>query len=128
MDHILELDSGSFEDVVTKCDKMVIIEFYTNDCPNCRAMEPTYQKLAEELDGKANFCRVNARLHQEIAMKYGVQSVPTFKFFCHRKPIGEIVGNVNKTILKNTIVDFAQWRMRCATGSTPMSYDMTGYA
>lgn len=90
-------------------------------------MEPIFRSLAEEMGKKAQFCRVNAQLHQELAMMYGVQSVPTFKFFCHRKPIGEIVGAVNRTILKNTIVDFAQWRKKCEMGSTPMSYDMTGY-
>ena len=127
MKDIIELNREDFDEVINNCDQMVIVEFYTNSCPNCKTMEPIFTDLASKMGDKAAFCRVNARLHQEIAMLYGVQSVPTFKFFCHRKPIGEIVGAVNKTILKNTIVDFAQWRKKCFKGSTPISYDMTGY-
>jgi thioredoxin-like negative regulator of GroEL len=127
MTGIKELDREDFDEVINNCDQMVIVEFYTNSCPNCKTMEPIYTNLAQNMGDKATFCRVNAQLHQEIAMLYGVQSVPTFKFFCHRKPIGEIVGAVNKTILKNTIVDFGQWREKCFKGSTPISYDMTGY-
>jgi thioredoxin-like negative regulator of GroEL len=127
MMEIKELDRDTFDEIINHCEQMVIVEFYTNTCSNCKAMEPIYNELAGKLGEKATFCRINAQLHQDIAMLYGVQSVPTFKFYCHRKPIGEIVGAVNKTILKNTIVDFAQWRKKCVTGSTPMSYDMTGY-
>ena len=127
MIEIIELERETFEDTINRCEQMVIVEFYTNNCPNCKGMEPIYRSLASDLEGKAIFCRVNAQLHQELAMIYGIQSVPTFMFFCHKKSIGGIVGAVNKTILKNTIIDFAQWRQQCAKGSTPISYDMTGY-
>lgn len=127
MNDVRELDKEQFDEVINKCDQMVIVEFYTNSCPNCQAMEPIYRELAQNVGSKAEFCRINAQLYQEVSMLYGVRSVPTFKFFCHKKPIGEIVGAVNKTVLMNTIVDFAQWKEKCYKGSTPMSYDMTGY-
>jgi len=125
---IVELDRERFEEMITRCDKMIIVEFYSNSCRNCMSMEPVYSSLSNEIGDKAVFCRVNAELHQEISMLYGIWSVTTFKFFCRRKPIGEIVGAVNKTILRNTIVDFAQWRDNCVRGATPISYDMTGFA
>lgn len=127
MEGIEELDRESFEEVITRCEELVIVEFYTNSCPNCRAMGPIYAKLANEMGGKARFCRVNAQVHMELGMLYGVRAVPTFMFFCHKRPIGSLVGGVNETVLRNTIVDHAQHRQVCVTGSSPLSYDMTGY-
>ncbi len=125
---IEELDTEWFEEAIRAMEMLVIVEFYTNTCPNCKAMEPICRKVASDLAGKAYFSRVNAQGHIELAMRYGIQSVPTFKFLCRGRPVGEIVGAVNETLLRNTIVDMAQSRARCINSSTPLSYDMTGYA
>jgi thioredoxin 1 len=123
-----ELDGESFERVTSRCESLVVVMFYTNSCPNCKAIAPIYRKIAGELKDIARLTIVNAELHQEIAMRYGVMSVPTFKFFCHGNAIGEIVGGVNKTILRNTIRDFASYRFNCVSKSSKVVYEMTGYA
>jgi thioredoxin-like negative regulator of GroEL len=125
---IKELDAESFEKLTSRCEELVVVMFFTNSCQNCKAMMPIYRKVAEELKGVAQLAMVNAQLHQEIAMTYGVRSVPTFKFFCHGHPTGEIVGGVNKTILRNTIKDFASYRHQCVSKSSKVIYEMTGYA
>ena len=125
---LIELDNDNFEKTTLRCENLVVVMFYTNSCPNCRAMEPIYRSVAAELKDIATSTIVNAQLHQEISMKFGIHSVPTFKFFCHGNPIGEIVGAVNRTILRNTIKDFASYRYHCVSKSSKVIYEMTGYA
>ena len=125
---IVDLDTEEFEEATRTQQKLMIVEFYTNTCPNCKAMEPVFRKVAAMLEGKAFFARINAQGHMELAMRYGIKSVPTFKFLCRGMPVGEIVGTVNETLLRNTILDIAQNRARCVNSSTLLSYDMTGYA
>ncbi|MCU0798597.1 MAG: thioredoxin family protein [Candidatus Thermoplasmatota archaeon] len=125
---IEELDTEGFEKAVRAREMLMIVEFYTNSCPNCKAMEPIYRKVASDLAGKAYCARVNAQGHMELVMRYGIQSVPTFKFLCRGRPVGEIVGAVNETLLRNTIVDMAQNRAKCVNSATVLSYDLTGYA
>lgn len=123
-----DLDTEGFDEAVRSQQMLMVIEFYTNSCPNCKAMEPIFRKIASELGGKAYLGRVNAQGHMELAMRYGIQSVPTFKFLCRGRPVGEIVGAVNETLLRNTIIDMAQNRAKCINSSTVLSYDLTGYA
>ena len=126
-DAIIELTSSSFHSIVQAHEKLVVVEFYTTTCPNCAAIEPVYEELAWELHRYASFARINAQVHVDVAQRFGILGVPTFKFFCKKRPIGDIVGAVNATILRNTIKDFIKHRTECASRSTPISYEMDGY-
>ncbi len=124
---IKELDMSSLDKVLKSTEKLIIVEFYTNTCPNCRAIAPVYANLSKELSRDAVFTQINAQVNTELASRYGVMGVPTFRFFCKERPIGEIVGEVNATILRNTIKDFIKHRTECISKSTSLSYEMDGY-
>ena len=124
---IIELNKGSFDEVLEGTEKLVIVEFYTSTCPNCAAIAPVYESLSKELQEEASFAQVNAGQNPELASRFGIMGVPTFKFFCKNRPIGEIVGEVNATILRNTIKDFIRHRNECISKSTKLVYEMDGY-
>jgi len=124
---VQELTEDNFDTSLKGSDKLVIVEFYTFTCVNCMAMRPVYEALAAELEKYALFARINVAESQSIAMKYGIMGVPTFKFFCGQRPIGELVGETNATILGNTIKDFVRYKNECVSKSTPIIYEMDGY-
>jgi thioredoxin 1 len=126
-DKVQELAEDNFDSALKGSDKLVIVEFYTYTCVNCMAMRPVYEALAAELEKYALFARINVAESQSIAVRYGIMGVPTFKFFCGQRPIGELVGAINATILGNTIKDFVRHKNECATKSTPVIYEMDGY-
>jgi thioredoxin-like negative regulator of GroEL len=126
-DNIIELNDGSFDDTVNQSDKLIIVEFYTTTCPNCRAITPVYEKMSLELEKEAVFARINVEVNTEVATRYGIMGVPTFKFFCKNQPIGGIVGSINATMLRNTIKDYVRHRLECVNKSTPMVFEMDGY-
>ncbi|MBI5001542.1 MAG: thioredoxin [Euryarchaeota archaeon] len=124
---VQELTEGNFDSSLEGADKLAIVEFYTNTCVNCMAMRPVYEALAIELEKYALFARINVAESQAIAARYGIMGVPTFKFFCGQRPIGELVGAINATILGNTIKDFVRHKNECISKSTPIIYEMDGY-
>jgi thiol-disulfide isomerase/thioredoxin len=124
---VKELTAEDFDKVVGDPDKLVIVEFYTTSCVSCRAIAPVYAKLSKDTELDAVFTKLNAQTNSVIAQRYGIQGTPTFKFFCGGEPIGEIVGAVNPSIIKNQIKDFIRFRKECRKGTTKLTYEISGY-
>ncbi|KAH8158764.1 hypothetical protein CIB48_g9481 [Xylaria polymorpha] len=61
----------------------VVVDFYADWCPPCRAIAPIFSKLADNhsSDGKLAFAKVNVDHVNNIAKQYNVTAMPTFMFF-----------------------------------------------
>ena len=91
----------NFEQEVLKSDVPVLVDFWATWCPPCRGMLPTIEQLAEELDGKAKIVKVDIDQARDLAVKYGVVSVPTFIIFKDGEALSTIVGaQMKKTLLE----------------------------
>jgi thioredoxin-like negative regulator of GroEL len=124
---VVELSDGSFDDVLNNTEYLLIVEFVTTTCPNCAAIAPVYAQLSVEMQKNASFIVINAEHSQKLATRYGVLGVPTFKFFCAGQPIGELVGAINETMLRNTIKDLIRHKNECVSKTTPLTHEMDGY-
>ena len=124
---VQELDPGSFGKALEGGDRLVVVEFYTDTCVNCAALKPVYEALSAEMGAEASFARVNAASNPSLASSFGIMGVPTIKFFCRGRPIGDIVGEVNATVLRNTIKDFIKHRLECVSKSSVLRTEMDGY-
>jgi len=70
----------------------VIVDFYSDGCGPCRMIAPIFKKLAKEVEGKAVFVKVDTNAMYELSSRYGVRSLPTFKFFLGGKKVQEFSG------------------------------------
>lgn len=68
------VDGNTFDDAVADA-KVAIIDFYANWCGPCRQMEPSLQQL--ENDGAATVIKVDIDQNQELAVRFGIKSIPT---------------------------------------------------
>lgn len=57
-----------------------IVDFYADWCAPCRMTAPIMEELAKEYSGKINIYKVDVQNEQEIAMVFGIQSIPSFLF------------------------------------------------
>lgn len=95
-----------FEDKVLKSEKTVLVDFWAAWCPPCRAMAPTLEKLAVELDEKVDVVKVNIEEsadNNQLATNYGVQSIPNMPIFKKGKEIDRIIGMTPETQLKTRL-------------------------
>jgi len=80
-DPVVALTSDSFEDIVIKVKKDVLVEFYAPWCGHCKALTPVYKELAKHyrLDEGISICKMDATQHEHRSAD--VKSYPTIKFY-----------------------------------------------
>jgi thioredoxin 1 len=93
---VIDLTSKNFEELVEKGTKPVIIDVYATWCGPCKQMEPLFEELAKEHGDTYTFTKVNVDQNRDIAIKYGVTSIPTFVFIKDGKMIGKQTGYIAK--------------------------------
>ncbi len=101
----LKLTSGNFEKEVYEASVPVLVDFYADWCGPCKAMGPVVEALASKYEGKAKVGKINVDDNQDIAMKYGVMSIPTFIVFKGGKAVGKVMGMRPQADLEKLLED-----------------------
>ena len=97
MSNAIEITSQNFESTVEK--GLVLVDFWASWCGPCMMLGPVVEQLAEELDGKVTVGKVNVDEEQELAVKFGVMSIPTLVLFKDGTEVARSVGVVPKAKL-----------------------------
>ena len=94
MGKYIELTPANFEEV-TK-DGVSMVDFWAPWCGPCRMIAPVIEELASDFEGKANICKVNTDEEQDLAVKYGIRSIPTILFMKNGEVVDTMVGASSK--------------------------------
>lgn len=74
---VVTVTNDNFAQEVLACKIPVLIDFWAEWCMPCRMQSPVIDEMAEELDGKVKFCKVNVDEESALSLKYQVMSIPT---------------------------------------------------
>lgn len=100
-----------FEEKVLNSDKVVLVDFWAEWCPPCRAMAPILHDVAEQLDKNVDIVKVDIEASNEnsaLAVEYKVSSIPNMHVFKGGEVVDHIVGMVPKMQLMNTLHSFTK--------------------
>ncbi|KAB5563238.1 thioredoxin [Coniochaeta sp. 2T2.1] len=91
--NVHKITSAAEFDALLSSTSGVVVDFYADWCPPCRAIAPIFSKLADEhaSKGKLAFAKVNVDHVKDIAGRYQVSAMPTFIPFVSGKPVGVVV-------------------------------------
>lgn len=98
---IMNITSKNFEEEVLNSNVPVLVDFWASWCGPCKMMAPVVEEIAKEMEGKAKVCKVNVDDEQNLAMQYGIMSIPTFLIFKDGKVVNSTLGVQDKQKLIN---------------------------
>ncbi|GDY05666.1 MAG: thioredoxin [Planctomycetota bacterium] len=99
----LEFTDGNFKADVMESTVPVLVDFWAEWCGPCRALGPAIDELANDYKGKAKVGKVNVDNSREVALQFGIQSIPTLLIMKNGQVHKKMVGLVSKTVLAGAL-------------------------
>ena len=93
----MKLDSSYFDSVLATKNTPVMVDFWATWCGPCRMVAPVIEQVAEEYEGRAIVGKVDVDECGDLAMRYGVMSIPTVMVFVNGQPVAKQIGAAPKT-------------------------------
>ncbi len=98
----VKITKDNFETEVLQNEKTVLVDFWATWCGPCKMVAPLLDEIAEERDDVI-IGKVDVDEEEELAMKFGVMSIPTMIVFKHGEAVGKQVGAVPKNIIEDLL-------------------------
>lgn len=100
---VIELNDKNFDEEVLKSDQVVLVDMFATWCEPCQVMSPLIDELAEENLPNVKVCKLNIDDYGDIAVSYGVMSIPTFLIFKNGEVVKSFVGITDINEIKEAI-------------------------
>ncbi len=92
---VLEVNNENFEKEVLESERPVLIDFFADWCGPCKMLSPIVEQIAEEND-QIKVVKINIDNEQELAVKYGIMSIPTLVVIKNGQESSRSVGLISK--------------------------------
>lgn len=102
----IELNEELYQKEVLKGDKPSIIKVHASWCGPCLQMVPIFSELEKEYQDRVKFFELNVDQARDLAITFGISSIPTTIFIKDGKVASKEVGFIDKPDLKNKIEEF----------------------
>jgi thioredoxin 1 len=100
----VHVTDSTFDAQVLKSDIPVLTDFWAEWCGPCKMIAPILEEIAEDYDGQIKIAKVDVDENNQIAMRLGVQSIPTVILFKNGQAVERLVGAMPKERLLSRIL------------------------
>lgn len=99
----IEITDTNFDQEVLKSDVPVLIDFWAVWCGPCRVVAPVVEEIASEYDGKLKVGKLDVDNNPQVAIKYGIRSIPTLLIFNNGVVSDQMIGALPKAQIVNRV-------------------------
>ena len=92
LDRPVKVAQEDFERTVLQADVPVLVDFYADWCAPCKMVAPLVDEVAHQHMGRMLVAKVDTERAQEVAVKYGIRSIPTLIVFRDGEEVERSVG------------------------------------
>lgn len=87
----ISVNKNNFNQEVLNSDKPVLMDFWAPWCGPCRMVVPLVEEIAKERSD-IKVVKINVDEEQELAMHFGVVSIPTLVVMKNGKAVNQVTG------------------------------------
>jgi thioredoxin 1 len=96
----VHVSDESFERLVLRSEKPVLVDFWAPWCAPCRQVAPALEELSNEMAAKLTIAKVNVDDSPRVASRFRIQSIPTMVLFAEGQPVQAVAGARPKAQIK----------------------------
>ncbi len=106
---LAETNQDNFEEQVIKADQPVLVDFYTDGCGPCEALNPILEELSADYEGKLNIFKFYVSIDEvlenknKVSLEYDVMGFPTILIFKDGEVVSSLLGGQSKEELTKEI-------------------------
>ena len=102
-DNLTTVTDDNFDAEVLGADKPALVDFWAVWCGPCRALGPIVEEIAGDYDGRVVVGKLDVDANRNVAIKYGIQAVPTMLLFKDGEVVDRIVGVADKATISSKL-------------------------
>lgn len=106
MADVTAVTDDTFNSLVIKADKPVLVDYWADWCAPCRQIAPIIDELAGEFGDKLDFYKLDTNANPRVPTEQGVLGLPTIQIFSGGQVVKSFTGGKTKAALIRAIEEF----------------------
>ena len=102
-ENVIEFNDQNFDSDVLKAGTPVLVDFWAVWCGPCKAIAPIVEEIANDYNGKVKVGKMDVDRNNQVAMRYGIRSIPTLLVFNNGEVVDQVIGNVGKESIESML-------------------------
>jgi len=103
MAELHDVSDAGFEEAVVRSALPVLVDFWGDHCPSCRAISPILRELAAEYAGRVRILKLHTGENSQAMARYRVMALPTVLAFAKGRVVGQLTGARPKSAFRELV-------------------------